>query len=307
MTPSPRSRPFDATLPSYPFHDPADKRRFLRLVRDRLGRGGHRVVIRDGAALVEGHPGWHSLRNLAQTCRQHPPAEWPRLVDHHFDLSDRLSTPEVVGDVFGGELDHQLDRVGVRIHPEEFVASGLGQHVLHRCDLPGTVSTLTLDVGPSVMQLPPLVAREWGLAEDELFARALRNLDALCTARWRRLSVPYGHGVELDVLCDDFYAAACALRPRASLPRVGRHGNLLAIPTRELLLSWPLDDLRTMHAIEVMVGMSCQAHRDGPGSIVPDLYWRGPDDRWERQRAAFPGGRVQLSPGPGFAALLERR
>lgn len=300
------ARPFAAHAPVYPFASRLLKERFLDLVRRRLGRDGARVVIAGGVARVEGNPAAHGLTNLAQVCHQNSTTAWPMLVDEHFDKSEPERMLAKLQMAFGSGSGPKFDRLALRIQAEDFMPAHVLATLVHRVDLPGTVTTLVVDVGESVMPLPLPIAEEWGVPADELFERALANLPRLCQARWQRLVLPYDTAVEVDAFCGDFYSAASLLRPQPFLPRGGEHGHLFVVPAREALVSWPVGAAGLPRAIEALVAIGRGKFEDGPGSITPHVFWRTPAGDFELQQGAIIGGRAQLAPSPAFAQLLAR-
>ena len=303
MTHSRHSSPFHPTPPVYPFRDRELRNRFLQLVRERLGRGGRNVVIDNGMACVEGEPFVHGLSNLAGTCHMAPPAMWPRLVDEHFAKSDPGQLLGVLEDVASSDYAAQADRLVVRIHDQRVAQASWADHVLHRVDLPTTCSVLALDIGPSVMPVPKPIAEAWAVPVPELFACAMRNLPNLSKARWTRL--PLLHlGDAVDVLSEDFHAAAHVLDAATFRDRTGRLGNLVGIPARGVLLSYRLEAAPTGLLLQTLLAMTHGKYHDGPGPITPHLFWRDLDGRFHVQYGSSDGVRARFVPTAEFLAAM---
>lgn len=299
--PRPRFRTTPEPRPSiYPFRDRARKQQFLALVRARLGRDGRAVTIRDGVASVAGSSGGHGLFTLARTCDRSPPERWPALIDAHFAKSEFAGSPAVVTSLLEDGFAAAAPQLAVRIYPNEWLDVALLRHVVHRIDLPGTWTVLVRDIGPSLVALPTPIAEQWGIDEATLFARGIANVAGFCTEPWQRLPVPIGSDESIDVLGGDTYAAASVLRPE-SLPRLGAHGNLVVLPTSDLLVSWPIDERRPQAVLETLVAIGVGG--PAPGTpITPHVFWRTPDGRFERQLASFdPATGPRLVPSPEFA------
>ena len=306
MTDQQPSRPFAKNLPSYPFGDAQFQQRFEALVRQRLGRDRNPVTIDGGTAMVVGSRASHGLTNLAQVCRRNDPEEWPRIIDEHFRKSEHNEQSGEFLNVLSMDLPSLRDRIGIRIYHEDFLHGGIDAHVLHRVDLEGTVTVPIVDVGPSVMPIPPHLLGEWGASVDMLLQQGIDNLKDLCQAQWQMLPIPVGTGVYLDMLCNDFYAAASVLRAEPFLPRIGRYGNLIALPARELLISWPINKLRSTYAIEAMLAIGNGAFADGPCSITPHLYWRTPEGEFRLQQGTVDSGGIHFVPCSEFHKLMVR-
>jgi hypothetical protein len=302
-----RPPPFQPSLPVYPFRDPDERKRFLRLVRECLGREGRQVVIKAGCAMVEGWPGVHGLGNLAQMCSQAPAAQWPEIVARHLALSrpDRLSA--LAADLTGAAFDGIAEHLAVRLYPGDYLAAGGRVHVVHRTDLPGTLTLLVVDSPASVIALPAPLAERWGQPRERLFELAIANVARLSTSRWQQLSVPPGVGAPLHCLSGDHYVTSHLLRPDPGLPVVGASGNLVAAPHRGALFSLPIDGAVAPFAIEALLTFSIGMFHDGPGSITPHLFWRTPAGSYELQQGCREGTRYRLAPSPGFAPLLALR
>jgi hypothetical protein len=299
-----RPPPFQATLPVHPFHDRGQRKLFLRLVREHLGRGGRQVVIHDGCATVEGEPGYHGLGNLAQMCFQAPAVRWPEIIARHLDLSSPERMEALAADLVGGTLDGIAEHLAVRLYPGDYLADGLRAHVVHRTDLPGTLTLLVFDAPDSVVAVPAPLAEEWGQSRERLFELAVGNITRLSTARWQRLPFPPGVGAPVHALTGDHYVTSRLLLPDPGFPRAGASGNLVAIPHRGALLSMPIDGAVAPFAIEALLTFSIGMFHDGPGSITPHLFWRTPAGSYELQQGSRDGTRYRLAPTPGFATLL---
>ncbi|HEX5052211.1 MAG TPA: hypothetical protein VFZ65_10595 [Planctomycetota bacterium] len=298
-------KPFHPEPPLYPFRDRQLRNRFLQLVREFLGRGGKRVVIGNGVAHVEGSSGVHGLGNLAQICHQAPPAQWPEIVAEQLAKGSDARMEAAVDTLQGG-FDGCADKLVVRVYAEEFLTVPVHQGVVHRTDLPGTCTVLALDVGPSIVSVPRVVADLWQVPVPELFDRALQNLPRLGAPHWSRLHLPSMGAGAIDLLSGDFHASAHVLRPATFVGRTGAHGNLVGLPARGVLLSHAIDAMPAVATLEALLAMTTGKFRDGPGAITPHLYWRTPEGGFHLQQGTSDGGRARFVPSPEFVELMVR-
>lgn len=302
------SRPFAPQAPIYPFVDRRTRRYFHELVRSVLGRDGRRVVIEDGVAVVEGQPGQHGLANLARRCHEAPREQWPQLVADHLGLSDVEAIARRTGSLLDQPFSVIRQHLGVRLYPEGYLSAPMAGQLVERVDLPGTLTVVVIDIGPSVMMLPPVVAQTWPVPTAELFEAGIANLMHLTKLQRGSLLLGTQPAAVVDVVSGDNFASSHVLAPERVLPRLGAHGNLLAVPTRDVMLSLPLDAGLSLWAVEALLVMARGRFDDGVGPISPHLFWRRPDGGFERQQGNHePGaGRVQLAPTPAFAGLLAQ-
>lgn len=295
--------PFSAELPLSPFADPNDHRHFQSLVRDYFVRRGQRLKFRDDLSATDEHGMSHGFYNLAQVCQQAPRGRWPGLVRDHLDRSDVRLIQGVAESMAASRFAEVRDNLLLRIYPEDYLAQCPSNAIVHRTDLPGTVTVLVLDAPSSAMALPTPIAEHWGVPKQELFARALANV-AERPYPWKRLTLPPPCD-PFDYATGDLYVTSLALCP-GRLAKRGQHGNLLGLPHRGILLSYPIDRLPSLAPLEALLVMTHGMFRDGPGSITPHLYWHTPDGRFLRIQGSQEGDRVRVAPCPEFLALWER-
>lgn len=295
--------PFSTELPPSPFADLEDHRHFQSLVRDHFGRRGQRLKFRDDLSATDEHGLIHGFYNLAQVCQKAPRGRWPGLVRDHLDRSDPRLIRGLADSMVASRFAEVRDHLVLRIYPEEYLAQCPSGAIVHRIDLPGTTTVLVLDVPSSAIAVPTPIAERWGIPTEELFARALANL-AQRRYPWKRLTLPPPSD-PFDYASGDLYVTSLALCP-GRLARRGRHGNLLGLPHRSVLLSYPIDRLPSLAPLEALFLMTHGMFRDGPGSITPNLYWQTPDGRYLRIQGALVGEQVRVAPCPEFLALWER-
>ena len=274
-----RDRPFHS-----PFRDTRMHARFRGAVLDYFKQRKRPVRLLSDLTLLEPDGARHGLWNLAQVCHQNPLQSWPGLIAAHLDKSDRKFLTEVVEALADGPYENFADRLGIRIHPEQMLDKHTRGAIVHRTDLPETISMLVLDLGESVTGLPTPIAERWGVPTEQMFARALQNL-ATEPFTNHPFSVPGQPPVPVDAMLGG-HCTSSRLLCDGGLPRLGKHGNLVAVPRRDALLSLPIDQLPSMDPIEALELLAAGLYRTGPGSITPHLYWRTPDGHYQLQRTS---------------------
>jgi hypothetical protein len=205
-----------------------------------------------------------------------------------------------------GGFEHNAERLVVRIYPEDQFAGPLAGYFVQRTDLAGTSTALAVDVGPSLMPVQRLVAAMWGVADRDLFERAIQNLERMSTARWSHLPIAPAHGFGIDMLGEDFHAPAHVLLANPRLPRTGKAGNLIGIPACGVLFSYPIDKALDALTLETLAAISLGKYQDGPNAITPHLVWRPPDGGLHVQRVQRHGKGTRFLPSPEFVECMIR-
>lgn len=229
----------------------------------------HDGMVSPEAVGLEGHR-W-GLSNLAQLCAGSPEDRWPALIAHHFDIMVRVGEQEL-------RLEQELkvyvnarSQLAPRLWDEQ-AAGELREHAVWRQDIPGLLTVLSIDLPESIRTVSREMLDGWGVGEDQAFARAFDNLDALTE---RKISpVELGDGQRLLAIeGPSYYTASLALKMDAIPELSGRHGAFVGMPTRHVLLSMPFDGAATMQKLHHLMLATRAAEQQGPGSLSHRVYW----------------------------------
>ena len=103
---------------------------------------------------------------------------------------------------------------------------------------------------------------------------------------------------------DDFVAVHALVLNR--YPRcIGRHGALVGIPSRNVLVAGPIDDLSVVSAVRGMIPVIRAAEEEGPGSITTNLYWYL-DGSFTNLPYILDENELKFGPPEAFLELLNR-
>lgn len=266
---------------------------FAGAVRQACSRLGLVVLALDSEVVslsgrIEGSV---ALTDVLAACRLQPVPQWPAVVAEALQgLARSLQSPVDVSDV---EAVRPLLRA--RVLTEGAV---LAEDVVCRPLADGLVEVLVVDVAGAVRNLPPAVARAWGLPLADLFdhARALVLADGPLARRTLDLG-----GVQVLALESTSAFAATHVAWLGALVDVPPAGMLVALPTRHLVLAAPMTTRSaTVDAAQALLVNSDALWRAGPGALSPDLWW------WRAGRLVLlPGSPTSLSPPMAFLEVLD--
>lgn len=283
---------------------PGEYRTFVALVRDYFGSKGREIEVRDGYVVEAGQEKdtRYGLENLAQICSAHRAAEWPEIIARHFDMLLRAEAEHRAGER-ERTFEEARSLLALRLWPAEYLAQVSSEHVVYREDLPGTVTVLVFDLPETVQQVQPKEAERWGRSTEELFALALDNLRRKPRPQIQRAALP--DGAKMTVFSgNSFFVASEALRLDQFPGCTGRAGALVGVPTRHVLIAYPVEDMGVLRAMPLLVPIIVSMFAKGPGSISPRLYWYY-DKRFTELPYAVEGKQVRLSPPQAFVEMLK--
>ncbi len=235
-----------------------------------------KITLGEGVIYVEDRKkgGKHELGllNLAQLCARNEAKDWPEIIADHFRTLEKSYSEQKVLEERIDNFARVAELLAVRLWPENYLAELDRRKILHRKELPGTISALVFDLPSSIRNVTPEEIKSWGKSETELFRIGLANVMENCIPDVTEQEL--GEGITLTLFSDEsFFVASHALLLEEHPDCVGPFGTLLGIPHRHVMLAFPILDRRVLQAIPMMIPIIAGMERDGPGSISPLLYW----------------------------------
>jgi hypothetical protein len=291
-----------------PFFAPEEWAIFVATLGWDLDRRGmkHRIDLDSGCVHVEIPPQMRvpnvlGLQNIAQVCRGRPRDRWAELIAHHFDVAFDVKDG-IAADALAKDWSRAKDAVKLRLYVEQHVPN---VPVVTWPIADGLVAVLTFDLPDTVISVRSEDREGWEIDDDALFAIALANVkkDGILSTS----SVDLGHDTTLSVIegGGTFFGATHALLLDDYVPSAARHGAVLAIPHRHVVVFHPLIDLRAVRAIQTMIVSTAKMYAEGPGSISMDLYWWRRDRALLRLACELEGDTIRFVPHADFVALME--
>jgi len=280
--PTPTGAPSNGeSLPAWAgfFQSESQLHDFERVVKDYFDQRGAAVTVANGwvTPAQADHGERFGLTNLAKACVAAERGRWEAMVAEHFDevlsqLASQAALQEQAKD-----LAWTRPRLAVRLYPDDaFDWSAPDAAFIARQDLPGTRTVLCVDLPEMAMTLEPDTAAPWGVSDDELFDQALQNIAAMPYAvEWHDFT-PTTRAMTIG---ESFYASGMALQLEQVPGAVGAHGSLVGVPSRDLLVALPIEDVSVVTAIQKLIALIVQIEQESPGAVTARLYWRTPDGR----------------------------
>lgn len=252
-----------------PFFTAASYARFRRIVLEDAARRGWDVTEdRDGLIVDADNPETrreYGLVNLAQRCHISEPDDWPAIVETHFDGLLRMFEDE---DAVPSAWEDCRPILKLRLFGPEV---GLPDDTVRYPVANGLDAVLALDLPTSVAQLRRENIVDWPPA-DELYRVALGNV---------RAEEPGPEIEELDlggakvtvIEGESFFVSSRVLFLADVVDVSGPWGALVIVPVRTFLAVHPIRDTAVLQAVPALARIAAEAHRDGPGSVSPTVFW----------------------------------
>lgn len=281
---------------------------FIKLVKSDLTSRGIEVGgVKDGylTAKVDGSEQSFGLVNLAQNCKLVAQTEWTSVIKEHFDALARSKGDEADMQKNITDFNKIKDLLAVQLYPDDYLnaAGELKMEVITRSNIPIVNNTLVLDLPASIRPVKKSEAKVWNKTEDELFAVALNN--TFNKIKPEIIEQQMQGGKVTFITSDNFLTAVLVLNLKKFNQCIGAHGSLVAIPTRGVIMCYPINDLGVVKAISGFAPFVTKLHSEGPGSLSPKLYWYQ-DDRFTDIPYKIENGKLHFAPPQNFLDTLNK-
>lgn len=233
------------------------------------------------------------LGNLVHSLRQAPQAQWRQHVAHWL----RVSFAARPDDIDWSDFGTVRPLLRIRLWPEASVGTDVSAVTVPV--MPGIVAMLCVDLPDRALSVQPERLEAWELSVEEAMNLAMRQtLEEPATSD--TLHLPEGP-VIYAMESDGLYVTTRALVLQRWVE--ARHGALVAIPNRHLVLFHPIQDAGAVVALYALHAMAEGAYAEGPGSLSPSVFW------WQPGRYTVVGveeqdGEVRLRVPAELAAVL---
>jgi hypothetical protein len=248
------------------------------------------------------------LQNIAQVCHQAQSTDWEQLISTHFDSIFNVSSEHSALTVDMSEFKKVQTRLRARLYPQD-IASHTNE-IVHRDGPEGTLEVLVVDLPTTVRTVSKQEAAAWPFTEDELLMIGRRNLRQ--SGLLKASNVPLDQGTTLFLYSgDNFYAASHALIFEDYLTqhaekngKATSYGAIVGIPKRDVMLAHFIHNVGAVEAIGSLLQAVVGMHRDGPGSITPNLYWYH-EGEFKHLPYVLEGNALNFAPPDEFVELLN--
>lgn len=285
------------------FFRPRDFETFLSLVTGFFAQKQIPITLieENGVVQVVGKDERFGLFNLAKACRQLPPAEWKAQVERHFN--NVLASMEDAR-LPDANFDDIKELLVARLFDGSSSYAQQTDKVVYREDIPGVLTSLSLELPTAFRSVAPDTMAGWGKSEAELFAYAIDN--ARRRSQPRIENVPLEAGVVVRVLLGESFLVSSQALCLESYPGcLGTYGALVAVPDRESVICFPVEDSAVVAAFAPIALLAQRLYAEGPGGVSPQVYWLY-QGRFEIIKVTERESAVVVEPPDSLVALLNQ-
>lgn len=262
----------NTVVPWAPFLTSEEAHNFTSDVESYFSKLGPKYIIDFDQGVVSNESTSYGLENIAQIYHQASESEKKSVVH---DFFNSLRNDEKLGKQIEDNIDNfELVKpyLGVRIYPSEYLDQIGDSNVVIRHDFPGSVSVLVLDLPTTVSSIKPELTKKWNLKTDELFRIGIDNV-----------TTKYQPEISLEIITDkvsvwlisseNLFTTTHLFHLHNHAELIGEYGSLVLIPHRHTVLIYPIDNLKVVEAIKILIPLGQNMYSEGPGSISASIMW----------------------------------
>ena len=297
----------DQPAPSWSSFDKIDDYNyFIKLVKSYFKELDLEIEIRDGVVHATNNDfGLNNLglQNVAQFCASEEKTNFKKHIYTHFNL---LRESHEFSKKFEKEKKDYYkvkDYIGMRLYNEGYIANvGLANSVGKT--IAGDIyAILVYDLPQSIISVTPKDAAIWGIELGQLFEIAEKNSRRNYPLEITKKNV---NGIDiLTVETDHFFSPNIILDLKNRPDLTGTHGSLIAVPTRNVAIIYPIENLSVAQAINALIPVVYNVFQKGPGSLSNNLIWYY-QSALENQPYKIEDGKLSFRPSERFVEMLNK-
>jgi len=273
---------------------------FMEAVDDYFRQKGDPYTIDDGVVRLTESDGNYGLYNIVQICAQVSQNDYSSVIRQHFDHIFE-------NEAFRANLnlnDFTVARqyLGVRLYPKEYVDTIGAEKIAHRPFVGELLEVLVYDMPDVVETVPSDQTEKWGVALDELFAMGAEYVKSNYQFHAERVALQDDDAL-YAVETDHFFAANILLEMESHPEFIGRGGAIIGAPLRNLVLIYPINDLKVVNSLKTIIDNVSRFYFNGPGSLTEEIYWYR--NRQFEKLNYTSGEQASFTPSEAFMALLS--
>ncbi len=280
---------------------------FIGLVkRDLQSRGFVVGDTKDGFLAVkkQGKDESFGLINVAQQCKLAKKEEWPAIIKNHFDTLSKSEgdDQELLKSITN--FDKIRGFLAVQLYPDDYLnaVGKMKEEVIMRSEIPTVNDTLVFDLVNSIRPVKISESEAWGKSNDELFAIALEN--TFKKIKPEIIEQQTEGGKVTFITSDSFLTSVLVLNLKKFSQCIGIHGSLVAIPTRGVIMCYPIENLGLTKIISGYILFASKLYTEGPGSLSSKVYWYK-DGNFMNLPYSLTTEKIDFTPPKGFVDMLN--
>ena len=243
------------------------------------------------------------LQNIAQYCRNEGVEKYEEHIKGHFDTIIRGKEFEEEFDRIKTDYEKVKSYLGIRLYNSQTIAN-VGFDKTVGKEVGGDLyAMLVYDLPDTVHSVAPSNTQVWNLPMEKLWKESVNNSNAKYPPNILEREL---HGIKFKTVEEDhFYSPNIIFNIEDHPELIGQHGAIISIPTRHIVIIYPINDLGVVNALTTQIQVTYNVSHQGPGTLSNKIYWYHNGVLEDQPYALEEDGKLAFNPTENFVEMLN--
>lgn len=242
------------------------------------------------------------LQNIAQHCANSEEEQYANHIANHFDMIIRGQQWSREFDKIKKDFDQVKQYLSIRIQSNEYISS-IGLDKLLGKQLVGNLyAMLIYDLPETIQSINPKDVDAWDKDFDTIWDISIYNTLGKYPPNILDREL---QGIKVKTIEEDHFFSPTIIFNLEDHPSLlGTHGSLITMPTRHIVIIYPIEDASVIQAITTLITVSEGVSARGPGTLSNQLFWYHKGDL-DHQPYKVEETTISFQPSERFVAFLQ--
>lgn len=243
------------------------------------------------------------LSNIAQYCKNEGPSKYKEHIAGHFETLIRGYEFNKTFDLIKTDYDKVRKYIGVRLYNQSYIEQ-IGIDKTVGKSLGGNIyAMLIYDLPDTVTSVPPRETEYWQISIEEIWNNALENSLANYPPNILNREL---QGISFKTVEEDHFFSPNIVFNISKFPDlIGEKGSLISIPTRHIVIIYPIKDLNVVNALNTQIQVTHGVSSKGPGTLSNSIFWYY-NGELKEQPSKIEDGKLVFTPTEDFVNMLNQ-
>lgn len=191
------------------------------------------------------------LSNIAQYCKNEGESKFEEHIAGHFETLIRGYEFNKTFDSIKTDFSKVQKYIGVRLYNQSYIEQ-IGMDKTIGKPLGGKIyAMLIYDLPDTVTSVPPKEAESWKITKEELWNFAIKNTQTNYPPNILNREL---QGISFKTVEEDHFFSPNIVFSISKYPElIGQKGSLISMPTRHIVIIYPINDLNVVNALNTQI------------------------------------------------------
>ncbi len=243
------------------------------------------------------------LSNIAQYCKNEGQSKFKDHISGHFETLIRGYEFNKEFDLIKTDYNKVKQYIGVRLYNLSYIQQVGLEKTIGKPIGGNLYAMLIYDLPDTVTSVPPKEAEVWNISKQELWNEASNNTLSKYPPNILNREL---QGIGFKTVEEDhFFSPNIVFNISNYSELIGSKGSLISIPTRHIVIIYPINDLNVVNALNTQIQVTNGVSSKGPGALSNSIFWYN-NGELKEQPSKIEEGKLVFTPTEDFVNMLNQ-